>query len=159
MQSAPKGPRPPVVVGSLLLLLGGLIIVVGTLLEWASFSSTEFFGFDDSFNGFGSSGDGTKDGPVFVFFASLAIAFGITQLIARKVLAVSIVAVVSAAIGLLVSIGELASVTHDIDTLRAFDGIEARLGPGLWVILLGSVVALVGAIATLAKRRVASFRP
>ena len=42
--------------------------------------------------------------------------------------------------------------TDVIDLADAF-GVEASRGPGLWIILVGSAIALAGGITTLAKRR------
>ncbi len=83
----------------------------------------------------------------------MAIGFGIAQLAARKVLAVAILAVVFTSFAVLAALADLADVSDAKDLASAF-GLEFNTGPGLYVILVGSLVALGGAIATLAKRRV-----
>lgn len=146
------GQRPKVVVGSVLLIAGGVLLIVGSFLNWAKVSLGGI-GFDMSFNGFGS-GDETKDGPVFVFFALVLAGFGITMLAARKVLAVSILAVVFASLAVLVAIADLKDVSDLAAELGVFGStVDVQIGPGLWVVLIGAVMSLAGGIATLAVRR------
>lgn len=146
------GQRPKVVVGSVLLIVGGVLLVVGSFLNWAKVSLGGI-GFDTSFNGFGS-GDETKDGPVFVFFALVLAGFGLTMLLARKVLAVSILAVIFAALAVLVAVADLKDVSDLADELNVFGStVDVQVGPGLWVVLLGAVISLAGGIATLVVRR------
>ena len=140
-----KPARPAVPVGSVLLIVGGALLIVGSFLNWFTVQGTKY-------NGFSGSGSDTKDGPVFVFLGVLALGFGIAQLLARRVLAVAILAVVFAAFALLAAIADIGDVGDAIDFADAV-GISASRGPGLWIILLGSLVALGGGIATVAKRR------
>lgn len=152
---AVKPQRPPVVVGSVLLILGGALMVVGSFLNWLSVDAPTLtsFGVDLSFNGFGGEGE-TKDGPVFVFLAVVLVAFGVTMLAAKKVLAVAILSVVVASLALLAAYVDVKDVRDSIDELKTLDNaITATMGPGLWVVLAGAVVGLVGGIATLAVRR------
>ena len=140
-----KPPRPAVPVGSALLIVGGVLLIAGSFLEWFAIEGTKY-------TGFSGSGSDTKDGPVFVFFGVLALGFGIAQLMARKVLAVAILAIVFAALALFAAIADLGDVSDAMDLAKVI-GVDASQGPGLWVILVGSLVALAGGIATTAKRR------
>ena len=140
-----KPPRPAVTVGSLFLVVGGVLLIVGSVLNWFTIEGTKY-------NGFAGDGGDTKDGPVFVFFAVLLIGFGIAQLAAKRVLAVAILAVVFASFSILAALADVGNVGDAIDLANGF-GISASRGPGLWVVLLGSLVALGGGIATLSKRR------
>lgn len=140
-----KPPRPAVQAGSLVLIVGGVLMIAGSFLEWFSVQGTKY-------TGFSGSGDDMKDGPVFVFFGVLAIGFGLAQLLARKVLAVAILSIVFAALALFAALADLGDVSDAMD-LAKLVGVDASQGPGLWVILVGSVVALAGGIATTAKRR------
>lgn len=152
---AAKPERPPVVVGAVLLLVGSALLIVGSFLNWLSVDapSLSSFGLDLSFNGFGGEGE-TKDGPVFVFLAVVLAAFGITLLAARKVLAVAILSVIAAVLALLAAAIDVADVRDAVDDLKALDPtFEATMGPGLWVVLAGAIVALAGGIAALATRR------
>lgn len=145
--SAPsKPPRPEVRVGSILLVLGGLVMGLGSWLEWYTIGG-------EAIDGFFTDIEGTSnDGPAFVFFAVLAIGFGITQFVARRVLAVAILAVVFASIGVLIALADLGELS-DLEERADLFEVDFSTGPGLWVVLLGSAVALAGAITTLARRR------
>ena len=141
-----KPPRPAVPVGSALLILGGAMLIAGSFLNWFTVDG-------ENFTGFSSAGsDDTKDGPVFVFLGVLAMGFGLAQLVARRVLAVAILAIVFAAFALLAALADIGDVGNLLDFFDA-TGIDASRGPGLWVILVGSLVAVAGGIATVAKRR------
>ncbi len=142
---AQKPPRPAVTVGAAMLVLGGVILIAGSFLTWFSVMGENYSGFSD--------GDGgTKDGPVFVFFGVLAVGFGVAQLLARRVLALGILAIVFAAFALIAALADIGDVS-DVVNLAEGLGIDASSGPGLWVILVGAMVALAGGIATVAKRR------
>lgn len=140
-----KPPRPKVAIGSLILIIGGVLMIVGCFLNWFTVDGRKFDGFA------GDEGE-TKDGPVFVFLAVLSIGFGIAQLAARKVLAVAILAVVFASFAVLAAIADLSDVSDLMDLADAF-GEDASTGPGLYVILGGSLMTLAGGIATLSRRR------
>lgn len=150
---AVKPPRPRVLTGSVLLLVGSVLLVAGSFMNWVKVdgSTLSGFGLELSFNGFGTDGD-TKDGPVFVFFAVVLAAFGLTMLIARKVLAVAILSVVFGLLAVAAAAADLADVSDYIDTLKGL-GITGKVGPGLPVVLVGALVATAGGIATVAARR------
>lgn len=138
---AAKPPRPAVTVGAGMLILGGVFLIAGSFMEW-------FTHFGESFSGMSGPDGETRDGPVFIFLGVLVISAGLTQLIARKVLAVGIVAIVVAAISVLAALADLGDVSDQVDA-----SVLDSSGPGLWVILIGSLIAMAGAIATVAKRR------
>lgn len=144
-----KPPRPPVKVGSLLLIGGGAGLILGSLLPWVTVSGESLNGFsDDSI----SLDGGSNGGPAFVFFAVLLIGFGIAQLAARRVLAVAILAVVFASFALIGTLAEMGDVSDVIDFTDLF-GLESSWGPGVPALGVASLVGLGGGIATLAKRR------
>jgi hypothetical protein len=149
LAAAAKPPRPPVVVGSVMLLAGAAMLVVGSVLNWFSLSG---FGLDSSYNGFAGDGSDTKDGPVFVFLALVLGGFGLTMLIARKVLAVAILSVVFALLAVAAAVADVMDVRDFKEEMGGFD-VSVTIGPGLWVVLAGAVVALIGGIATVAARR------
>jgi hypothetical protein len=144
-----KPPRPAVRVGSVLLVIGGLGLVAGSLLDWVTIGGERFNGFSDDVL---TLDDGSNGGPAFVFFAVLLVGFGIAQFAARKVLAVAIIAVVVASFALL---GVLAEVSDMSDAVRFGElfGAPASWGPGVPVLALAAMISLAGAITTLAKRR------
>jgi hypothetical protein len=86
---------------------------------------------------------------VFVFLGVVLGGLGIAMLAARRVLAVAIIAVVVAVFAVLAAIVDL----NDVNDLHGLLDENFTVGPGLWVVLLGSLVALGGSIAALAKRR------
>ena len=142
---AVKAPRPAVTTGAGMLVLGGALLIAGSFLTW-------FTVLGESYTGFSSGDEGSKDGPVFVFLAVVVLACGLAQLMARKVLALGIVAIVVSALALLAALADIGDVSDVIDLAETLD-IEASSGPGLWVILIGALIAMAGAIATVAKRR------
>ena len=148
--TAPKSPRPPVVAGSVLIIVGAAMMIVGSFLTW--FSLDVGLGGSESFNGFASDGGDMRDGPVFVFLAVVVGGLGLALLLARKVLAVAIIAVVFASFSIMAALADISDVSDAKDTLGVFGG-ALKWGPGLWVILVGTLVALGGSIAALAKRR------
>ena len=142
---AAKPPRPAVTVGAGMLVLGAVMIIAGSFLTWFSILG-------ESSTGFSDGEGGTKDGPVFVFLAVVLLAFGLVQLVARKVLAVGILAIIFAAFALLAALADIGDVSDAMDLAESLE-VDASTGPGLWVILIGSLIAMAGAIATVAKRR------
>jgi hypothetical protein len=134
-----------VTLGAWLLIAGGALLIVGSFLDWFSVLGETYTGF--------SSGDGgSKDGPVFVFLGAVLLAFGVAQLVARKVLALGILAIVVGALAVLAALADISDVSDVVDLADSI-GVDASSGPGLWVILIGAMVALAGGIATVAKRR------
>ena len=73
--------------------------------------------------------------------------FGVTTLVARRLLPIAILAVVIA------SFSTLAAIVDWSNVRDAVDFVGASTGPGLPVALVGSLVALAGGIVALATRR------
>jgi len=142
---AQKPPRPAVPIAAYLMLAGGVFLIIGSALNWFSL-------FGEDFNGFSDAGDSQKDGPAFVFFGIVAIGAGITFLAAKRVLAVAIIAVVLEVFAMFAAIADIGDVNDAMD-LADSAGFEASQGPGLYVVLLGSILALAGSIVALSKRR------
>ena len=114
--------------------------------------SSDLFG--ESFNGFSSAIDitgekVTNDGPVFAFFAILAIGAGITFLAARRVLALAIVVLVFEVFALFAALADIG----DMSDLKDLGGSDVTTGAGLYVVLIGTLVAVAGNIVAIAKRR------
>jgi hypothetical protein len=144
--AATKPPRPAVTIAAILLIVGSALMVVGSLLPWLKSDGESINGFDDTL----FQDDAT--GPVYVFFAVVLAAFGVTFLAAKRVFAVTIIAVVLAAFALLVTFGDLSDLSDLRDAINDFGG-DASFGAGLPVVILGALTALGGSIASLAKRR------
>ena len=145
---AGKPPRPAVTVGAWLMVAGGALMIIGSFLNWFEFDGESFNGFSKGIE----NEDGTKDGPVFSVLGGLAIAFGFVQLASKKVLALGILGIITSAFGLIAAVADLSDVNDAVDLVKAF-GSDASTGPGLYLVLLGSAVAIGGSIATIAKRR------
>jgi len=129
-----------------MLVGGGALVILGSFLTWFTILGTSYTGFSTDDSG------GSKDGPIFLFLGVLVLAFGIAQLVARKVLALGILAIVVSALALLAALADLGDVSDAMDLADSV-GVDASSGPGLWIILIGALIALAGAIATVAKRR------
>lgn len=132
-------------VGGLLLLGGAVLVVVGSFLTWFSFGDIDVNGFTEFGNR--AADEETRDGPVFVTLAVILAGFGITTLAAKRLLPIAILAVIFASLSVIAGLVDYA----DIQDAQDVFGVEP--GPGLPVILLGSLVALAGGIVTLATRR------
>ena len=142
---ASKPPRPAVRVGALLLSAGGALMIVGSFLNWYTIYGMKVTGFSKSEDG------SYNDGPVFLVIGLVLLAFGIAQLAARKVLAVGILAIIVALLGIWAVLVDIGDVRDFVDL--ANDSAIVSAGAGLWIILAGALVGLAGAIATVAKRR------
>lgn len=142
-----KPPRPDVKVGATLLIVGGGLMILGSLLNWFDFDGA-------TFNGFTSGLEDVTNvkGGFFDFLGALAVVFGVTQLVAKKVLAVGIIGAVTSAIGLIVGLKGLSDINDWVDLFQAL-GLDVSTGPGLYVATVGAVVATVGSLATVAKQR------
>jgi hypothetical protein len=156
---AAKPPRPAVPVGAWLLIVGGVAMAVATFLNWYTIESTligdsvDINGYDDTFDP-ETFETFTNTGAAFMMFAIVSAGFGIAQLFAKRVLSVAIIAVVFASVALIVWLGEWALTSDRKDNIGSLlADATLTLGPGLWVLLVGAVVSLAGAITTLARRR------
>jgi len=137
-------PRPDTKVAGYLMLGGALVIAIGCFLPWLSVVG------DESFNGFDEvflSSDDEPSGYVFIFLAAVMLGFGITTLAAKRLLPIMIIGIVVASISLLGSLAEYSDF-RDVAIGRRVD-----TGGGLPIVILGSAIALGGAIAGCSKRR------
>lgn len=135
-------PRPAVTVAALLLLGGGVLMAVGSFVTWFSVLG-------ESFNGFsGGEGDDVRDGPVFLTLGLLLVVGGVLLLVMRRVLGIAIAGIVIAAAGVLAAFADLSDVLDLKDTFGV-----VSVGAGLYLCVIGGLVALGGGIAATAKRR------
>lgn len=139
-------PRPDTKVAGFLMLAGAVVITIGCFVPWLSGRGSSVNGFDDLT---GSFDDEAASGYVFVFFAVILLAFGITTLAAKRLLPIMIIGIVVAALSVVGSLAEYS----DYRDLADSELIEADTGPGLPIVILGSAIALGGAIAGCAQRR------
>lgn len=141
-------PRPDTKVSGFLMLGGALVIAIGCFLPWLSVVGDESFnGFDNVFDDLFLGSDQEPSGYVFMFLAAVMLGFGITTLAAKRLLPIMIIGIVVASISLLGSLAEYSDY-RDVAGGGRFD-----TGAGLPVVILGSAIALGGAIAGCSKRR------
>ena len=119
---------------------GAVVMIIGSFLTWFTIGGVDVTGFSDL-------GGEDRDGPVFFGFAVILIAFGITTLVARRMLPIAILAVVLAGFAVIFAFADYGDVT-DLE-----DAGLAEAGPGLPVVIVGSLIALAGGIVAVAKRR------
>ena len=144
-EAGAKAPRPAVPVGSWITLLGALALALGSFLTWYRLAGTSIDGFD-------IDDPDSTNGGILIFFAVVMAGFAVTGLLARRVLAVAIIAMVMSPLGLLMVASALTD-GSDLKTLSGFAGTEFSWGPGLWVALVGSIATVAGSIVALSKRR------
>lgn len=147
-----KPPRPAIPVAGWLMVVGAVLIIVGTIIPWKTFGSQSINGFDRYVSWTDDGYLEQTPGAIFVFGAVVLLAFGITSLLAKRVLPVVIIAIVTAAGIALFSAGELAIYSDDQGPF----GQSVELGDisaGIPLMLIGALIALAGAITGCAKRR------
>ncbi len=140
-----KPPRPAVPVAGYLCLAAGALLILGSVLNWFSFDGVDY-------NGFSTVEGSSKDGPAFAFFAVLAIGAGITFLAARRVLALAIVVLVFEVFAMFAAFADISDVS-DLEDLSGAFGYEFSTGPGLYIVLIGSLLGIAGNIVAISKRR------
>lgn len=148
-----KPPRPNVRVGALLMIIGAVVTAICTALPWLKVDGANGNGFDDYF----SNRDGELKilqgpGKIWIFFAVVVVGLGIALYLAGRVLAVAIIGIVFAAIGAFFVLGSI-TIASDNKDLASAAGNDASLQFGLYLGIVGMLVALAGAITATAKRR------
>lgn len=141
----PSAPRPKVTVGAVLLIVGSAVALIGAFLPWLTASG-------DTLNGFNTYltsdlQELESPGIATLFGALIGLGLGIALLAAGRVLAVAIIAIVFAALGVLVG-GVLWAIVAD-----SLQGQFGSVGIGLILQPIGPLIALVGAIIATATRR------
>jgi len=123
-----------------MLLAGAAVTVLGSVLPWATVEA----GFEsEQVNGT----DG--DGVLTIILAIAALAFGIPGLLKRSkgLLITALVATILIVVIALADIGDVSSVAEEVGF-----GVEATVGVGLWLVLVGGIVAMIGAIMAVRNR-------
>ena len=144
-----KGPRPDVKLGGILIVVGALLSIISVFLPWATGGGASANGMDDFI--FLSDGDlyfAESPGTVPIFFGVVMLGLGIALILAGRVLAVAIIAIVGAVISEFVGlamVGIASSFTEDVSGTSV--GIGAIIQP------IAPLVGLAGAIVATAKRR------
>lgn len=139
-------PRPAVPVGAAMLVLGGALLLIAPLLTWYSYRGASVIGYD------GLDYPVRTNGSWFAIIGVLAVGFGVAQLVARRLVAVSIAAIVAAASGLVLALATIADLDDEASHFKAIE-VQFGVGHGPQLAALGCAVALAGGITTLARRR------
>lgn len=129
-----------------MILAGGVLTAIGSFLTWFTVDGDSFTGFSHS------ASDDVKDGPVFLTMGLVLIVLAVILLAMKKVLGVTIAAIVVAGLTVIFALADLGDVGDARKLARAFD-IEFSTGPGLYLCLVGALVALGGSIWATAMRR------
>lgn len=123
---------------------GVVLIALGSFLPWASVT---VFGAEVTVDGM----DG--DGPITLFGAFVVGALMLAAHLQRPSKAKVITSLVFAALVTLVAVVDIVDVQSRVADVEGDIGldVEASIGIGLWVVLLGGIVATVGTALTLPK--------
>jgi len=118
---------------TLIVLVGALLALIGSFLPWATVS-VEGFGSESA-----SGMDG--DGVITLIVALAAAAIAVFMKGRGRMIGI----IVAAGIIILVSIIDIADVNRAAGEIGDIPGVDTSVGFGLWLVLVGGVVALVGA--------------
>lgn len=138
--------------------------MLGTFLPWVTSRGQSLNGMDNYYCASGEciatdetfdaeylrSGAIEIEAPGRAAFVGAAIlaAFGLVLVLAGRVVAIAVLALVSSSLGLLVSLGLYAVSDRVTDTWR----FDATLGSGPLVVILSAAAGMVGSIVALAQR-------
>jgi hypothetical protein len=139
---APSGlMRNPVVPGATMALLGGVLIVLGSFLPWLT-ATAPLVG-TISRNGMEGG-----DGIITLVLGVVTILIGVTQLTATNLpTLVQRSTIVTGAITGIVAIINYLNVQRRIEDVREeSELIAASVGAGIWTLIVGAVLAIVGGV-------------
>ena len=123
---------------------GGVVMVIGCIVPWFKLTFVE-----ESFtvNAFTDIGVDEDSSDAFLLVLALAVlAFGITTLLAKRLLPIAILAVVLASFAL------IATITRLSDVAELGDLFDVTWGAGLPILLVGSAAGLAGGRAVTERR-------
>jgi len=131
---------------------GALVAGVGVYLPWTSAEGETFNGTDAFVTGDSLADLEIIDGPgtAMLLVGAVLLGLGIALYFAGRVLAVAIIAIVTASIALLLGFGMLAIVD---DSRGFFRGNDSGFGVGVILQPIGPGMALGGSIWATARRR------
>lgn len=141
-------------VPGLVVIAGAVLLLVATFLPWAGLAdgAADDLGFDGTASGWSTFDDEVGDGPIFAVFAVGLVVLGGLAAQGTVNLGTKIATLAVAALALLLAVAEWANIAADNADLEDL-GVDAPFsyGVGLWLLILGAAVALIGAI--LVRRR------
>jgi hypothetical protein len=147
-QPSPPPPPPaglmrnPVVPGATMTLLGGVLIVVGSFLPWLT-ATAPLVG-TISRNGM----EGGGDGIFTLILGVITILIGVTQLTATNMpTLLQRSPIITGAITGIVAVINYLDVQQRIEDVREeSELIAASVGAGIWTLVVGAVLAIVGGV-------------
>jgi hypothetical protein len=119
-------------------------MAIGSFLTWFTIGGEDVTGFTEI-------AEETRDGPFFVGIGVVLLAFAITTLVAGRLLPIAILAVVFAGFGLIAALVDYGDISDLEDSPLFAESLD--IGPGLPVVIIGTLIGLAGGIVALAKRR------
>ena len=131
----------PIVPGATMTVLGGLLIVLGSFLPWVSFTAP----FVGTVTRNGMEGG---DGIITLILGVVTILIGVTQFTATRLPAfLHRSSIVTGAITGAVAIYDYLDVQRRIeDAKEQSELIAASVGAGIWTLIVGAVLAIVGGV-------------
>ena len=136
--------------GQLLLVLGGLALIIGALLPWATLTSFLV----GSFSRAGYEGDGIITGGI-----GILLLFGGLLVKGKPGKLYSLAGSFFALIAGLILVSDFSNVSGIVRDMDAEESMMASIGPGLYLSALGAVLALVGGLQRVPAAPVPALQP
>lgn len=134
-------------------IIGALLMIIGVFLSWIDIS---VFGTIEGSSGWEVATD--SDGEIGYSYAPIvALACGVISLIAMifpMIMPAKNIGKALGALGLILSIVTIIVTIlfyNDLDTGTLF-GISVNVGAGVWVVIVGAAITIIGSILDLAKK-------
>lgn len=128
-------------IGGIIVIVMGLVVIIGSLLPWATAQSA--FG---SINKNGIEGDGV----ITLATGIIALLCGIAILVSEKNSGWIGLAVIASIASVAVAIIDLVDVSNKLSGVSN-EYVRASAGIGLYVVLVGGVIGVVGALVSASK--------
>jgi hypothetical protein len=133
----------------------GLLVAIAAFLTWGTIDA---FGGSFDINGVTGSDvpgdDETKDGVLTLILAIPVVGFAVVRGIGHLSLTAAIIGTVAGALIVLIAIVDMADITSTGDDLPGGGaGIDASIGIGLWLTLVGGLAMALVSIVGIIKRR------
>ncbi len=136
----PGPPANPVV--KAIAPIGAVLTAIGSVLEWASVDT----GFGTTITKSGLDADGVLTLPAGLLFGGLALSALLKVWSMGRMIGALVVAALVALIAV-VDIADVSSRFSDLES-QGFD-VEASVGIGLWLVLVGAILGVVGCVVAL----------
>lgn len=134
-------------------IIGALLMIIGVFLSWAEMS---FIGFSESASGWDIATD--SDGEVGYWYAPIvALVCGVISLIAMifpMIMPAKNIGKALGALGLILAVVTIIVTVlyyNDLGSISS-DYFSFGAGAGVWVVIVGAVITIIGAILDFAKK-------